>query len=388
MKPKYKKILKRMFYTIAIIIAVVFIIGVWFLNQPQFGKAPSGEHLERIKKSPNYKNGKFQNINNVPLLSEGHSFFGLIRKAITEKYPDKVPSNTIKSVKTNLKTLKQDEDFLVWFGHSSYYIQIDKKRFLVDPVFSGNASPIPGNGKAFEGSNEYQVSDLPYIDYLLITHDHYDHLDYETILKLKDRVGKVICGLGVASHLEYWGFNKNKIIEKDWYETEYLTKQTIIHTTPTQHFSGRSIFRNNTLWLSFVIQTPNYKIYVGGDSGYSMHFKEIGEKFGPFDLAILENGQYNKAWESIHLLPEQVLKAALDLRAKRLLPVHSSKFRLSTHPWYEPLEMVTGLHKKEKYDFDISTPIIGEKLDLKSKTQSFYKWWESNMLKDKIDDSN
>jgi len=266
-----------------------------------------------------------------------------------------------------------DSNVLVWFGHSSYFIQLDGKRILVDPVFSGNASPIPGTVTAFKGTDRYKVEDLPDIDYLIISHDHYDHVDYETLIKLKNKTKKVFCGLGVGADFEDWGYNLKDIYEKDWDETIDLGNGFFVHTTPTRHFSGRGFTRNNTLWMSYVFQSPTMKIYIGGDSGYDTHFANIGAKFGPIDLAILEDGQYDIKWKYIHLSPDQVLKAAKDLKAKRLFPVHSSKFVLANHPWDEPLAKITELNKVTK--IPLVTPMIGEFVHLKTNNQVFKQWW-------------
>lgn len=263
---------------------------------------------------------------------------------------------------------------LVWFGHSSYYLQLDGTRFLVDPVFSDYASPIPGMVKAFAGTNRYSVDDLPQIDYLLITHDHYDHLDYETIVKLSSKVDKVISGLGVGSHFERWDYPNDKVIEMDWGDFIQPTEELTIRTETARHFSGRAFARNKTLWTSFILTTPQHNIYIGGDSGYDEHFSKIGEKYGPFDLAILENGQYNLAWEAIHLLPEQTLKAAVDLKAERVFPVHSSKFVLAMHSWDAPLKEL--VEYSQTYQIPLVTPIIGEAAYLDNTTQTFTEWWE------------
>ncbi|MGC4042064.1 MAG: MBL fold metallo-hydrolase [Flavobacterium sp.] len=254
---------------------------------------------------------------------------------------------------------------------------MDGKKFLIDPVFSGNASPLPGSVKAFDGSNEYQAEDMPAIDYLLISHDHYDHLDYPTIIKLKDKINVIVCGLGVGSHFEHWGFDTNKIIEKDWHETEILTDTIKIHTTPARHFSGRGLVRNNTLWLSFVLETPTHKLFLGGDSGYDTHFAEIGKKYGPFDWAILENGQYNLAWEAIHMLPKQFVQAAAELRAKNVIPVHSSKFALAQHSWNEPLNEISNFYRNGNYDYSLVTPRIGEVVKLDTTNLHFTEWWKA-----------
>lgn len=357
------------------IVLILAIIALFFIMDiREFGKAPSGARLEEIKKSPNFKDGKFDNLNFTPQFSEGYSGFKVMTDFIFRKVPRRYPKDEIPSVKTDLKNLPPDENILVWFGHSSYFMQIDGKRFLVDPVLSGNASPVKGMIKAFAGSDIYSIDDLPDIDYLLITHDHYDHLDYETIVKLKPRVGQVICGLGVGSHLEYWGYEPSKVIEKDWFDTVTLKEGFTLDIARARHFSGRNIWRNNTLWVSFVLQTPSLKIYIGGDSGYDRHYAEIGEKYGPFDLAIIENGQYNQAWRYIHNFPEEALQAAKDLKAKRLFPVHAGKFALGKHSWDDPLIKISEYSKAS--NFPLVTPMIGEKVDLSNIPESFKPWWE------------
>lgn len=277
-------------------------------------------------------------------------------------------------MKTDLLNLKADQDILVWFGHSSYFMQLDGKRILVDPVFSGSASPLPFGTKAFKGTDVYTTEDLPEIDYLIITHDHWDHLDYETIKRLKAKVGLVICGLGVGAHFEYWGYDMTKVIEKNWNDKIVLDDDFILHTVSARHFSGRGFMRNKSLWLSFVLKTPSMQIFIGGDSGYDNHFAETGRKFGEFDLVILENGQYDKSWRYIHLLPDEVLMAAKDLKTKKLLAVHNSKFALGNHPWDEPMINITKRCKTE--DLKLLTPKIGEQVNLKDDHQLFTQWWK------------
>jgi L-ascorbate metabolism protein UlaG (beta-lactamase superfamily) len=363
-----------MITTLFLILFAFAVIVYAYTHTEKFGKKPSGNHLERIQQSPHFKNGKFQNIHHTPGLTEGYNYVTVFYEFFFKRNPGRNPIHPIPSVKTDLLNLLPDKDILVWFGHSSYFIQLDGKCILVDPVFSGNASPISGSNKAFSGSDIYTAGDLPPIDYLFITHDHYDHLDYETIIQLKSKVKKIICGLGVSAHLERWGCDPSAIIEKDWNETIQLDSGFTVHTTPARHFSGRGFIRNNTLWLSFILQTPTLKIFIGGDSGYDTHFTEIGSMFGPFDLVILENGQYDVKWRYIHALPDEVLKAAGDLKAKKLFPVHSGKFAMANHPWEEPLKKITELNKTQH--FPLITPMIGEIVNLKEE-QQFKKWWES-----------
>jgi L-ascorbate metabolism protein UlaG (beta-lactamase superfamily) len=358
----------------ALLIIVLMIIAVTiFMRQPQFGKLSTGAELDKIKNSPNFRKGRFQNINYTPDLKEGVGYLTVMRKFFFGKSKRSRPGSTLPSVKVDLYTLPPDKNVLIWFGHSSYVMQVDGKKFLVDPVFSGNASPLNFTTKSFKGSDVYTVDDIPVIDYLFITHDHWDHLDYRTILKLRPKIKKIITGLGVAAHLERWNFNKNIIIEKDWNEEIILDPEFIVNTTSGRHFSGRTFKRNQSLWMSFALTTPTMKIFIGGDSGYDTHFKTIGEKFGPFDLAILECGQYHEYWQYIHMMPEEVVQAAQDIQTKKFIAVHWAKFSLSLHDWDEPIIRVVAESKRK--NVFIITPMIGEEVDLRSSTR-LKEWWK------------
>ena len=353
--------------------ALLSLVTIIFMQQPQFGQAASGERLERMKKSKHFRDGAFSNLSYTPSLTEGYSMTGVMYNFFFKKNPRQKPLKAIPSIKTDLKNLPADSNVVVWFGHSSYYMQVDGLKILVDPVFSGNASPIPGTTKAFEGTNTYGVNDLPEIDYLLISHDHYDHLDYSTIKELKGKVKNVICGLGVGVYFEQWGHQPEIISERDWNETITIGENIKIHTLTARHFSGRTFKRNTTLWLAYLIETPGQKIFIGGDGGYDTHFAEIGKRFGTIDLAILENGQYNLAWRAIHCLPEEVVQAAKDLNAKRVMPVHSGKFSLALHSWDEPLNEVSRLSKLN--EIPLVTPQIGEVVWMNDEEQVFGEWW-------------
>lgn len=354
----------------------VLIILLYFIitGQEAFGAEAKGERLKRMQQSKHFKDKQFQNISDTPSLAEGHSMPEVLYDFFFKKKdPLLKPSESLPSVHTDLKNLPKDQDVFIWMGHSSYYIQTDGVSFLIDPVLSSYGSPFKFFNKAFAGADIFKPQDIPNIDYLVITHDHYDHLDYPTVKAIKNKVGKVILPLGVGAHLERWGYLPEQLIEEEWGSEAVLKNQIKITFTPARHFSGRKVKRNVTLWTSYVLETPTKKMFLGGDSGYDAHFKMIGEKFGPFDYAIMENGQYNEAWKYIHALPEDVIQASIDVRAKKIIPVHSAKFALALHPWNEPLQKVIGLGKEK--NLNILTPMIGEAVDLNEETHQFKIWW-------------
>ena len=320
------------------------------------GKNPGGKRLERILRSPNYRDKAFQNLSHTEQLAEDSSFFKILKDSLS-KSKNVEPSVPIPFVKTDLKHIASEEPVIVWFGHSSYFIRINGKNILVDPVFSGNASPFSFMIKAFKGANEYGVNDMPEIDLLVLTHDHYDHLDYQTITRLMPKVKQVFCALGVGSHLEYWGMNENRITEFDWWDKHDFFDMEFT-AAPARHFSGRTVVRSKALWCSFILKTKEHSLYLGGDSGYDSHFKTIGEKYGPFDIALLECGQYNMSWPNIHMMPEETVQASIDLKANILFPIHWAKFALSMHDWDESIRR--AVKKAEELNVNITTPKIGE----------------------------
>ena len=355
-------------------IASLCIIGILlFMHQNKFGTLPKNERLKRIKSSQNYSNEKFQNESFTPDLAEGVTYYEVMRNLLFNKNKRTKPASILPSQKTNLLQLLKNEDAFVWFGHSSYFIQTDGKTILVDPVMSGAASPLPNSIKSFAGTDIYTVDDIPEIDFLFISHDHWDHLDYKTIIALKPKIKQIICGLGIGAHFEKWGFNENIIFEADWNSHIKLSDGFAVNTIPARHFSGRGFKRNKALWLSYVLHTPTKKIFIGGDSGYDAHFKKAGDQFGPFNIAILECGQYDLSWKYIHMLPHEVLQAAKDLQAKKFIPVHWGKFKLANHDWDTPIKELLNLN--EQANSIIVTPMIGEKV-LLNENQAFSRWWE------------
>ncbi|MDR2781450.1 MAG: MBL fold metallo-hydrolase [Holosporaceae bacterium] len=356
---------------ITVFVACAIVSIVCYFRLPMFGRLPSGQRLGRIEKSSNYRGDAFRNINEKPLLLKNPII--AVLKFLFGNNVGLKPPYPLPSVKTDLKNLNVNEDLLIWFGHSSYLIQLNGKRILVDPLFSEVSSPVLFFPKAFDGSNVYQVEDMPEIDYLIITHDHWDHLDYNTVLRLKSKVKKIICPLGVGEHFEYWGFNVSCLLEMDWNEEISLDQNLTIFCLPAQHFSGRGFFRNTSLWCSFLLKTKDFQCYIGGDSGYGTHYKEIGKRFGPIDLAILDSGQHNQNWRHVHMMTDEVVNALYDLNGKSLLPVHICKVRLANHQWDEPLNELSMMLDEKK----LLTPMIGEKIHIKSSDNTTKKWWKT-----------
>ena len=245
---------------------------------------------------------------------------------------------------------------------------------ITDPVFH-RASPLSFLGpKPFDMTNIPRIDDLPEkIDVVLITHDHYDHLDYKTIKKIHPKVGKFFVPLGVKSHLIKWGVPQEKIEEIEWYENASY-KNTDFTLTPTRHFSGRSLGnRDSTLWGGWIIKSETQNIYISGDGGYSSEFKKIGDKYGPFDIAFVENGAYNIGWKNTHMFPEESVAAAIDVNAKVAMPIHWGKFDLSTHHWLDPINRFTK--EAQNKNLTIATPQIGQTFTLNPLIPQT-RWWE------------
>lgn len=340
-----------------------------------FGAVPKGRRLQRIRQSELYRKKQFRNISYTPSIAEGYKMSKVTYDFfLGKKHPLLKPLKAIPSVHTDLRSILKNKDVFIWLGHSSYYLQTDGVSFLIDPVLSLYGSPFKYFNKAFNGSDIFRPEDIPDLDYLVITHDHFDHLDYPTVKAIRNRTGVAVVPLGVGAHLERWGYTEDQLIEEEWGAEINLKNNIRIVFTPARHFSGRRIKQNDTLWTSYVLITPSKKIFLGGDSGYDTHFKMIGEKYGPFDYAILENGQYGDAWRYIHAMPEDVIQAAVDIQAKHIIPVHAAKFALALHPWNEPLQKITAFGKEK--ELDILTPMIGEVVDLNLPDQQFTVWWE------------
>ncbi|RXT07153.1 MBL fold metallo-hydrolase [Ammoniphilus sp. CFH 90114] len=356
-------------------VILVILTGYLFLTYyPAFG---GRGFKERMKRSVNYSNGKFVNMVPTPMEMNAGTMVSLVRDYIKGN-PNRRPKQLIPMKKPAILLTNPDkhQPTITWLGHSAFILEINGKRLLLDPMLGMAPSPLPSiGGKRYSEKPPVEVEDIPPIDAVLLSHDHYDHLDYGTILKLKPKVRTFITPLGVGAHLERWGVDPSKIIELDWWE-EWEFEGILLACTPARHFSGRSIGdRNTTLWCSWVIEFPQARLYFSGDSGYGPHFKEIGERYGPFDLTMMECGQYDERWRNIHMMPEETVQAHLDVKGRVLIPIHWGAFTLSLHDWTDPIERVSQAAKEK--GAVLSTPPMGETIPIYSARYSQSRWWVS-----------
>lgn len=368
-------LLRRAGIGLSLLIGSAAVGGYAYLQHPKFGALPQGARLQAIERSPHYVNGAFQNLIDTPMRTQDSSFAANVMSMLFDRNPRLKPATALPSTRADLKALAPDKDVVVWLGHSSYFVQLEGKRILIDPVFSTNAGPLPLTNVAFPGTSPYTAEDMPPIDVLLITHDHWDHLDYPSAKALLPKVGQVVAGLGVGDFFERWGYPADRIHEADWNDVLALVPGLRIHVLPARHYSGRMLTRNKTLWVAFALEAPRRRLFFSGDSGYGPHFREIGERFGGFDLVALDMGQYDRRWANIHMFPGQAAQAAQDLRAKALLPAHVGRFSIAAHDWDEPLRQIAQASQDRPYR--LVTPNVGDVVGLDEEMQRFTSWWQS-----------
>ncbi len=345
-----------LYAVIAIVILPTLGVFIFVRTAPQIGRAPSGEHLERISRSPNHADGSFHNLIETHMGSFGE-MMGTMPEFLFGKGQspqDSLPVQFDEQANT-IDSLCQ----VTWYGHSAFLIEMHDMRILIDPILGPKASPVSFGSKRFPNKEPIPLDELTDIDAVILSHDHYDHLDYPTIKKLDGEIAHFYTALGVGSHLKHWGISEDRITELDWWDSASAGPIDLI-ACPARHFSGRGVTdRNKTQWASWVIKSEDHNIYFSGDGGYGPHFKEIGDQYGPFDFAMLECGQYNEAWEAIHMMPEQSVQAGLDVQAKLSMPIHWGAFKLSIHSWTEPIERFKAAAQEN--NLPVIHPLIGER---------------------------
>ncbi|EJR54820.1 hypothetical protein IIM_01760 [Bacillus cereus VD107] len=294
---------------------------------------------------------------------------------MTDYFKVKTKLRPIKNLPIVLPNLNNESlESVTWFGHSASLLKIESKKLLLDPMFGDASSPFPVfNSKRYSGNFSLEREDLQEIDAIIISHNHYDHLNYKSIMQLKDHAKHFYVPTGVARYLIKWGVSPNKISEHNWWD-EITFDNIKLVCTPARHFSGRSMTdRDRSLWCSWVILGQETKVFFSGDSGYAPHFKEIGDKYGPFDLTLMECGQYDTRWSAIHMLPEETVKAHIDVKGELLVPIHWGAFTLALHEWSDPIERVTK--EANLFGVNIATPQMGESITLKSTDYPTSAWW-------------
>lgn len=329
-----------------------------------------------------YKNGRFYNSKTF----EQPGFMktlAIFKRYFTEPAKDKVPLKAVpveQVSRAQLDALPDNDLHFIKLGHSSILLKVYGEYWLLDPVFSERASPFSFLGPKRFHQTPIRLDELPDIDKVLISHNHYDHLDKASVKKLVAKTKQFLVPLGVETDLQKWGVAAENIKRFDWWQ-ELETHNSLIAFTPTQHFSGRGIGDSNTtLWGSWVIKTAAGSIYFSGDSGYFDGFKQIGKQYGPFDIAFIETGAYDNDWAHIHMTPEQSVQAYLDLNGRVMVPVHNGTFDLAFHSWYDPLERVNTAAGAS--GAVLLTPVFGQPISITSLSQHVEtntKWWRKLM---------
>lgn len=358
-----------------LIVILVIIISVYAFFRLYI---PFGGRTARSAKqsSPNFVDGKFTNKVPVSMGVKPRHIIPLLRKQLFPS-PERKPARPLVPERFDPQARSNSsEPRITWFGHSAFLLQMHGKNILLDPMLGKFASPFQFIGpQRYSDSLPCSIDDLPHIDVVVISHDHYDHLDYPSIRQLARKTTMFFVPLGLAAHLRRWGVRDDQITELDWWDERDYEGLTLA-CTPSRHFSGRTLTdRYATLWCSWVIRDANTSIYFSGDSGYGPHFKQIGTQYGPFDLTLLECGQYNDAWRDVHMMPEQTAQAHTDLRGKRMIAMHWGAFTLALHDWTDPIKRVLAAGKKQHSL--IMTPKIGQTVAFMSKNPpEKINWWE------------
>jgi L-ascorbate metabolism protein UlaG (beta-lactamase superfamily) len=335
------------------------------------------EREERIQSSPQSKNGTFINPNMVSTKLFSQETWEVTKDYIFTKRIDPKPQIDFPVHRLHPEQWEdhQEEQFsFSWLGHSSILISMENHLILVDPVLEERTSPFSWTGPKRFHPSPVTAEELPIVDVVLITHDHYDHLEKSTLVTINKKVKRFIVTLGIGTLLEDWGINPTKITELDWWET-YSSDSLKFHATPAVHYAGRGLFdTNQRLWCSWSIVGREKRVFISGDSGYFDGFKNIGERLGPFDVTFLKIGAYSDkgTWHALHMTPEEAGQQHLDLRGQLLVPLHWATFDMALHPWYEPIERLVTYSEQESVT--LITPEVGEKINLRVKSKTDH-WW-------------
>ncbi len=344
-----------------------------FFN-PQFGGSVIAAYRQKYARSPQWDGEKFVNQQETSVDIDLLKVPELIRENI-QYHQAHTPDAPLPVVPFDRQAWAQSKSGFqfIWYGHAACLMRLDGQNFLIDPMFGPDASPVgPVHTQRFSKNTLDILEELPELQAIFLTHDHYDHLDYQSILRLKGKTAHFYVALGVKRHLLRWGIAEGRITEFDWWEAGRLGNIDFTFT-PSRHFSGRSINdRAKCMWGGWAFHTPNHRIYWSGDGGYGPHCKEVGERLGPFDWAFVECGQYYKLWTQVHQLPEEAVKAVKDARAKIGLPVHWGAFKLAPHHWKERAERFCRAAAEQEVEFAV--PRLGAIYTTEDKLPQEH-WW-------------
>jgi len=330
----------------------------------------------KIEASPEYKEGKFNDMGNALDMSFTDYVSTTWDFLFTRNHRTPDTELPVKQVDlSNFNIINSGQLNVTWLGHSSLMINIDGYKILTDPVFEKRVS-IFGPTR-FNGDVPLDIRQIPKVDAVIISHDHYDHLNKYSVQSLAEKTNKFVVPLKVGALLVDWGVSRDKIVELSWWQEYRLDQKLMVAATPAQHFSGRGITdRNKTLWASWVIKTPSHNLFFSGDSGYFGGFKQIGDRYGPFDITFIESGAYGEGWPKVHMFPEQTVQAHLDLKGMILHPIHWATFNLALHPWYEPMVRLTAAANFK--NVKTATPVVGE-TTVYNMSIPAARWWEQSM---------
>jgi L-ascorbate metabolism protein UlaG (beta-lactamase superfamily) len=377
MARKIKKALKMITFSILGIIALLAIVGIIFVyTSPEFGGKATEADLKKYSQSERFNGEIFENEveTNMDMkpAEMAKTMWEFIKGVENGRPKSSLPQEELDST---LLANYDGPSRLIWFGHSAFLLQMEGKNIFIDPMLGKVPAPHPLlGGNRFNEKLPLDIESLPSLDAIIISHDHYDHLDYNSIKTLKDRTSRFLAPLGVGKHLREWGIDQAKIEEFDWWEKTQLADIELVFA-PARHFSGRGFGdRFKSLWGSWIILGSDEKLYFSGDGGYGPHFKSIGEKYGPFDLALMECGQYNERWAQIHMMPEETAQAGVDVNARIMMPIHWGAFTLALHSWTDPVERVVATAKS--LGLNVVSPRIGESIRVSLENPVLDRWWE------------
>ncbi|MBT8228416.1 MAG: Zn-dependent hydrolase [Dactylosporangium sp.] len=345
----------------------------WTVRKLSFamGARPSGARIERLRRSPQFHDGTFHNPVPVTAFPEGsgqQTLQDLLASSGRRRPVAPIPIATGDADRRPATGLH-----LTWYGHASALVELDGRRVLLDPVWGDRCSPLGLVGPKRLHPPPVALSQLPAVDAIVISHDHYDHLDLPTVRRLREtQTAPFVVPLGVGAHLDRWGVPADRIIELDWHEHVDLAGLTVT-ATPARHFSGRGFVRDRTLWASWVVAGPTRRVFYSGDTGYTESYASIGAEYGPFDATLMQIGAYGPAWPDIHLTPEDAVSAHLDLNGNVLVPVHWGTFNLAVHGWAEPADRV-WLEAKA-HGIPLVVPRPGERVDVDD-PPAVDGWWQ------------